>query len=287
MTKMRESVICIGKCLQIADIESSNVCVTNGSLTDYNGRNEGSLMPLRDHLRPPYSKLSSWEGFHGVWPAMMVQQLNDALPASFVAEPRVHLGTNFEIDVKESELDSPRSSPAIPAHTDGGVSTATYAPPKPTLTIEAELGPEYEYAVEVYDLDRGRHLVAAVEIVSPGNKDRPENRRAFVAKCEALLRRNVCVSIVDLVSIRKFNLFNELLEGLNQPMAASVSGSPLYAVTCRNVAQKGRWRLESWPHDLVLGETLPELPLWISNEMAVPVKLEASYEAACRTLRIP
>lgn len=193
MTKMRESVICIGKCLQIADIESSNVCVTNGSLTDYNGRNEGSLMPLRDHFRPPYSKLSSWEGFHGVWPAMMVQQLNDALPASFVAEPRVHLGTNFEIDVKESELDSPRSSPAIPAHTDGGVSTATYAPPKPTLTIEAELGPEYEYAVEVYDLDRGRHLVAAVEIVSPGNKDRPENRRAFVAKCEALLRRNVCV----------------------------------------------------------------------------------------------
>jgi hypothetical protein len=69
--------------------------------------------------------------------------------------------------------------------------------------------------------------------VSPGNKDRPENRRAFVAKCEALLRRNVCVSIVDLVSIRDFNLYRELLESLHQPMAASVAESPMYAVTCR------------------------------------------------------
>jgi hypothetical protein len=35
--------------------------------------------------------------------------------------------------------------------------------------------------------------VAAIEIVSPANKDRPEHRRKFVAKCAALLQQGVSV----------------------------------------------------------------------------------------------
>ena len=56
-----------------------------------------------------------------------------------------------------------------------------------------------EYEVRVYDTDRAQRLVAAIEIVSPANKDRPEHRRAFVAKCAALLQNQVSVTIVDLV----------------------------------------------------------------------------------------
>ena len=52
--------------------------------------------------------------------------------------------------------------------------------------------------------------MAAVEIVSPGNKDRPESREAFVSKCHALLRQNVCVAIVDPVTERQANLYAEL-----------------------------------------------------------------------------
>jgi len=51
-------------------------------------------MPLRDHFRPPISKCSSREGFHGLWPAAMVQELVGRLPANnYVAEPRVHLSS--------------------------------------------------------------------------------------------------------------------------------------------------------------------------------------------------
>ena len=32
-------------------------------------------MPLRDHFRPPLDNLTSWEGFHAQWPAMIVQAL--------------------------------------------------------------------------------------------------------------------------------------------------------------------------------------------------------------------
>ena len=56
-------------------------------------------MPLRDHFRPPVSKKSSWEGFHAMWSASIVQQLRKQLPPGYVAEPRVHLGTLMEVAV--------------------------------------------------------------------------------------------------------------------------------------------------------------------------------------------
>ena len=53
-------------------------------------------MPLRDHSRPPVSKRASGEGFHGQWPAMIVQHLIRVLPDGYMAEPRVHLGPYVE-----------------------------------------------------------------------------------------------------------------------------------------------------------------------------------------------
>ena len=50
--------------------------------------------------------------------------------------------------------------------------------------------------MNVYTQDEFR-LVAAIELVSPSNKDRPENRKTFVNKCEAPLKKEVCVTIVD------------------------------------------------------------------------------------------
>jgi hypothetical protein len=69
-----------------------------------------------------------------------------------------------------------------------GVAVAVWAPPRPTMTIATGLPDQDEYEVRVYDARRGHRLVAAVVIVSPSNKDRPENHRSFVAKCAELLR---------------------------------------------------------------------------------------------------
>jgi hypothetical protein len=30
-------------------------------------------MPLRDHFRSPLDKVTSWRGFHGGWPTVVVQ----------------------------------------------------------------------------------------------------------------------------------------------------------------------------------------------------------------------
>src|SRR5208337_4398482 len=108
-------------------------------------------MPLRDHFRPPVSKHSSWEGFHGGWPMTMVQQLSRKLPDDFTAEPRVHLGTYFEIAVCAYENAEPEAPGRTALDGSGGVATATWAPPEPTLAVDAELTEQYEYEVLVYD----------------------------------------------------------------------------------------------------------------------------------------
>src|SRR6185312_16516795 len=165
-----------------------------------------TTMPLRDHFRPPIENQHSWDELLGMWPAVIVWQLFPILPERYVAAPRVHLGTAFEIDVSTYGYGDPARQ-ETPLDENCGVALAAWAPPQPTLTLQTELPDQDDYEVRVYDARHGRRLVAAIEIVSPSNNDRPESRRAFVAKVAALLQHGVCVSIVDVVSVRQFNLY--------------------------------------------------------------------------------
>jgi hypothetical protein len=242
-------------------------------------------MALRDHFRPPVDKRVPWESFHAGWPMVIVQQLGKILPDRYLALPSAHSGGQIEVDIATYE--SEKGSVAAFEEGEGGVATVVWAPARPTLAIETELPDMDEYEVRVYDTTRNRRLVAAIEIVSPANKDRPEHRRAFVAKCAALWQRRVCVAIVDLVTVRDFNLYADLLELIGETDPSLVPTAPsLYAVACRwRPTDKGPL-LESWNQPLELGKTLPTLPLWLADDFAVPLELEASYEQACRDLRI-
>ena len=245
-------------------------------------------MPLRDHFRSPLMDRRSWEGFHGQWPAMIVIGLNRRLPQRYVAEPQVHLGSSVAIDVATYEEDEADLASAGEGDDGGGVATAVWAPPRPTLAVASDLPALGEYEVRVYDTRSGRRLVAAVEIVSPADKDRPEHRRAFVAKCAALLQNRVCVAIVDLVTTRTSNLYSDLIELFGQADPSLADGPPpLYAVSCRWASNGDAWRLETWTHPLTLARPLPTLPLWLAENFAVPLELEQSYEETCRILRIP
>lgn len=243
-------------------------------------------MPLRDHFHPPISKRSSWEGFHGGWPMCIVEDLGPRLPEGFVAEPRVHLGSFYEIDVSAFEHDGDRNHVASALATSRTAATSLEACPAPTSTIDADFPEQYAYEVLIFDLQRERRLVAAVEIVSPANKDRPESRQLFVAKCMNLLRQDICVSIIDVVTIRQFNLYDDLLALLERSNPASDRAASTYAVTCRKQPGIGRAKVDSWFRPLKIGEPLPSLPVWLSETEHVSLDLEASYEETCRVLRI-
>jgi hypothetical protein len=222
---------------------------------------------------------------------VIVQHLAPILPEGYVAAPGVHLGGGFEIDVSAYDQGEPlpgveRASQAAAA--EAQLATATWVPPQPTLTLETDLPEQDEYEVRVYDARRGRRLVAAIELVSPSNKDRPESRRAFVAKIAALLQQDVCVSLVDVVTVRHFNLYADVLTLIGRSDPHVDPDAPhLYAATLRG-RRRARRRplLDTWFYPLALGQPLPKLPLWLDIDLSVFVDLEASYEDTCRVLRI-
>jgi Protein of unknown function (DUF4058) len=245
-------------------------------------------MPLRDHFHSPLDDIRHWEGFHATWPVMIVSLLRRKLPRRYYAEPRVHPGSSAEIDVATFESEG-ESLLAADGNGNGGAgATAVWAPPRPTLAVVTDLPAQDVYEVRVYDEKRHSRLVAAVEIVSPANKDRPEHRRAFVSKCAGLLRERVSVVIIDLVTTRTQNLYAELLDLIGQSdPGLSPEPPPLYTVACRMTRRENEWLLESWAQTLGLGGVLPTVPLWLADNLAVPLELEASYEESCSILNIP
>jgi hypothetical protein len=245
-------------------------------------------MPLRDHFRPPLDNQRNWEGFHATLPVMMVALLRRKLPRRYYAEPRIHSGASAEIDVTTFESEGEKNATPALGNGNGGVATAVWAPPRPTLTVATDLPAQDNYEVRVYDEKRNSRLVAAVEIISPANKDRPEHRRAFAAKCTALLRERVSVVLVDVVTTRTPNLYGELLDliGLADP-ALQPGLAPLYATACRMTKRADEWMMEAWAQPLSLGQPLPTMPLWLADDLAVPLELEESYEQSCAILNIP
>ena len=241
-------------------------------------------MPLHDHFHPPVSSKRHWSELHGWWPGEIGRQLFDMLPPGYQAGPRLYLGSSFEVDVSVAEEDN-RPTPSA----DDGSGTATLTALEPPFTAVADLLNFDEYEVRIYDSDRERTLVAAIEIVSPSNKDRPETRAQFVGKCAALLREGVCVSVIDVVSDRLANLYVELLDRVGQPdPRVGADPSPLYAATVR-ARRRGKKPplLDAWYFPLAVGQPLPTIPVWLSPTLHIELPLEPSYQEVCRLLRIP
>ena len=239
-------------------------------------------MPLRDHFHSPVNDKHRWDAVHGQWPAEIVRTLFDLLPPGFVAEPQVYHPAPFEVDVSMIEEDD--RTLRTPA---GGNRTATLAASAPTLTVPADLNELDEYEVLVYDAERLRTLVAAIEIVSPANKDRSDTREQFVNKVTALLRKDVCVAIVDIVTTRHANLYTELLTRLGRTDPALAEPPMRYAVTMRRrKPPKQRLMLDAWFFPLAVGQPLPTIPLWLGPDLRIELQLDPSYQEVCRLLRI-
>ena len=239
-------------------------------------------MPLLDHFHPPLHGPRRWEGFHHAWATFIAQQLNqETLPPDYFAESEISLGPELEIEVATMELTGPRSNDK------GGVTV--WSPPRPKIAVKVDFAHLDSYEIRVYQDLGGAELRAAIELVGPSNKDREGSRRTFAAKCAGYLKHGIGVIIVDVVTARTANLHEELFEVLDvkSRRPAWESSTGLYAVAYRAVTVRKKLRVEVWPEALALGEALPVLPLWLSLDLSVPLRLEDSYLAACRSLRIP
>jgi hypothetical protein len=241
-------------------------------------------MPLLDHFHPPLSERRPWASFQTTWASALVDALNqDVLPPGYIALEQVHPGAALEIDV--ATFTDP-----VASSSDGNGGTATaprtvWTPATAPLIFPAAFPPSA--AVEILSTEGGRTLVAAIELVSLGNKDRSSKRRLFAAKCVTYLSRGVGLVIVDVVTSRQGNLHNELADLLQLDAAFRMpAGQSLYAVAYRPLRIDDAEKVEAWPTELAIGQLLPKVPLSLGAEWCVPVDLEESYREACRRRRM-
>jgi hypothetical protein len=219
-------------------------------------------MPLLDHFRPPLSIRRHWESFLGFWVAAATDWLNGGrLPPGYFAEMQLHVGSRIEIDA--------------PTFWEGQN--------EPAAVIPATFPDELE--VLIFNDEGGPTLVAALELVSPGNKDRDATRQAFLVKCASYLQQGIGLVMVDVVTIRLANLHNELMQFLGANGAAALADDvSLYTAAYRPARRKDGDQIDVWRAPLALGQSLPTMPLALRGYGCIPLDLEASYTEARQRL---
>jgi hypothetical protein len=246
-----------------------------------------SSMPLLDHFHPPVHPRHHWESFHSNWATRLADALNEKwLPPEFLAEEYTHSGSHLEIDVATFEQ-SPEGVQSLPNGSLAAmISPLAWAPPAAPRTMPAVFPDTFE--VRVFANTGGLTLVAAIELVSPGNKDRPEERRAFATKCASYLYQGISLIIMDIVTNRRANLHNEIMRLMNAPLEMDLpTEADLYAVGYRPLRRQDRAEIDLWPVTCALGAPLPILPLRLTGDLFVPVDFESTYQEACRRRRLP
>lgn len=228
-------------------------------------------MPLHD-----WGQTSGWEGVHLLWMAELLRYIKGQLPAGY----RAYLGSGPAV-----AIGAPTARPyvAVRAH-------ETIQGPGPGIGFPGgglSSQPDIEIAVASLDpapslfVERNDRLVAAVELVSPRNKDRPVARTTYLGRYVGYLIEGVNLLLVDLHPRPSgFSFAERIAEELdiaNQPAMPT----PM-AVSYRvgEPAATGGRLLALWRRPLLVGGPLAPLPLPLDVDEAVTVELESTYMRA-------
>ena len=175
-------------------------------------------MVLQDHFRPPLSVRRHWHAFHNAWATYIASDLNAKLPEGYFAEPNVQFGIEIDVAAFEESLPEFDCSETV-IHLPIDFPNNWLPPPAQTVPF---LPATESVQVSIFNTEGGPVLAGAIELVSPANKDRSIHRGAFVSKCETYLRQGIGLVIIDVVTVRKANLHNELLARLVGGIASQI-----------------------------------------------------------------
>lgn len=159
-----------------------------------------------------------------------------------------------------------------------GVSVAT-APPRVRFTAEGE--PE-QYARKQNSIvirhSSGDNVVAVVEIVSPGNKASRHALQRFVTKAAEFLEAGVHLLVLDLWPPTPRDP-----QGIHEVIWSEIveAGFTLPADKPLTLAAYSAGELfRAYIEPVAVGDTLPDMPLFLTPEIYVPAPLDKTYRAA-------
>ena len=230
-------------------------------------------MPLLDHFHPPVRSAMQWGSFASAWTNHIGDQVVALLPDEFLLDQAIKPSVRDSVDV-DATRHTERVSPWY----------STYQPGEPFATRPTLFPDRFE--VLVSREFGGRHLVAAIEIVAPGNKE-PAGCVAFASKVASYLYEGISVLVVDVVTERRANLHDEIVRLMGMPDELRMPPDPpLYAAAYRPVLRDGRAEIDVWVNPFSVGDSLPTMPLRLIADYFVPVELEATYMETCRRRKL-
>jgi hypothetical protein len=231
-------------------------------------------MPLHD-----WTDDRGWDSVHQLWIHSLLFWLQDRLPAGY----RAYLGSVPGLTIA---TEPGRPDLGVRAWQRPGNETEAAQPetlvegPKPDFQAVALLHPEPPAAVHVWCQGQ---LVAAVELVSPRNKDRPSSREFYRNRYLGYLWSGVHLMLVD---VHRRPLGFSFAEAMAAELQCQFPvGLPPHAVSWNvgGPTGEGGHFLDGWYRSLAVGEPLPPLPLALTAEQSLLIDLEHTYtEAAHR-----
>jgi hypothetical protein len=240
---------------------------------------EGTVMPIHDWTRVD---AGIFHAFHHDWITELSRALNRGLlPAEYYALPEQIAG-GLGPDVLTLRRPGGNGTPPIMGAPSGGIVLAV-APPRVRFRMRSEAN-QYAAKAKVVAIHHvnNHQVVAMVEIVSPGNKNNQNGLNSFVRKAREALAAGIHLLIVDLFppSLRD-------PEGIHRAVWGEDCGD-VYVLPADKqlscVAYIGGASAEAFVEPLAVGDTLPEMPLFLTPEVYVPVPLEATYQSAWEAL---
>jgi hypothetical protein len=232
-------------------------------------------MPLHD-----WSALPGWEGVHQVWIVELLYWIKPRLPKGYRAyigaTPTFAIGAPVEERPDVGVRDWPQADGPQPAPT--GLSPA--APDNPAEEPDQEIAVATLQSEPALLVERQGLLIAAVELVSPRNKDRPAACAAYTNTYAGYLLKGIHLLLVDVhPRPRQFSFADQIAAALGLKQSAC---PPPFALAYRvgEPAPEGGRFLGVWRRPLAVGSALPPLWLPLSVEESVFVDLEATYTRA-------
>ncbi len=124
----------------------------------------------------------------------------------------------------------------------------------------------------------GDRVVAMIEIVSPGNKSNRNALRSFVEKAAELLDQRIHLLIIDLLPPGRRDpqgIHAALWEYIAGQEYEPAAGKPLTLAAYETVLT-----VRAFVQPVAVGDTLPDMPLFLEPNGCVPAPLEATYQTA-------
>jgi hypothetical protein len=231
-------------------------------------------MPIHDWTRV---SAGTFHDFHCSWVPEIKKALNKGiLPSPYDAMAEQVVG-EFGPDVLtlQSVVSGDEGTPTAA----GGGTAVAVAPPRVRFTVRAE---EDEYVRKQRRLvirhSSDDRIIGFLEIVSPGNKASRHAWKSFVNKAVACLGRGYHLLLIDL-----FPPGPRDPQGVHGAVWSEINDDDYMAPPDKPLTlaaySAGRPKT-AYVQPMAVGETLPDMPLFLDPETYVLVPLEATYQSA-------